>query len=242
MEPRLVTIVRQNGLAAALVAGAFVAGASPIADGDIYWHLAAGREMVQRATVLTSDPFSVSAAGRSWVDVHWLFQLAAYAVHSSGGLFGLVLAKCALVACGAVVLLSAVEPRARQLFVVILLAALVSARQLLVLRPVIATMLFLAVDFLQLERFREDGRARHLVPLVFVQILWVNVQGLFALGPAVIGAYAVGALVSESRSREDLQALSWVLVACLGASCVSPYGLHALALPPVLLARLVPGA
>ena len=53
----------------------------PIADGDIYWHLAAGAEMWRRHDLLRADPFTVSAAGRAWIDVHWLFQLAAAAIH-----------------------------------------------------------------------------------------------------------------------------------------------------------------
>jgi len=75
--------------------GAASTGLAPAADGDIWWHLAAGREMVEKGGLLFTDPFSVSASGRPWVDVHWLFQLAVYAVHQALGLTGLVLVKSA---------------------------------------------------------------------------------------------------------------------------------------------------
>src|SRR6266498_1824752 len=111
-------------LAATLGIGAFGAALAPAADGDLYWHLAAGREIWRTHALLTTDPFSVSAAGRPWPDVHWLFQLALYAVHSLGGLGALVLVKCLLVAAGALVLQSAVERRARPLFVLALVGGL----------------------------------------------------------------------------------------------------------------------
>src|SRR5688500_531561 len=134
--------------AALVLLGSAVAalGLTPSADGDIWWHLAAGREMVARGGVLLSDPFSVSAAGRGWVDVHWLFQLGAYTIHQGFGLTGLVLMKCALLAAGALALAAALGPRgaaswSRALFVTLLLAALFSARSLLLLRPVVLSLL-----------------------------------------------------------------------------------------------------
>ena len=43
---------------AALFVGAFVIALDPIADGDIFWHLAAGREMVHRHALLDTDTFT----------------------------------------------------------------------------------------------------------------------------------------------------------------------------------------
>ena len=73
----------------------------PIADGDIYWHLAAGDEIWRRGALLRTDPFTVSAAGRAWVDVHWLFQVAVALIHRAFGFGGLAAAKAVLVAAGA---------------------------------------------------------------------------------------------------------------------------------------------
>ena len=91
--------------------GAASTGLQPSADGDIWWHLAAGREMVSQGRLLFSDPFSVSAQGRPWIDVHWLFQLAVYAINQWLGLRGLVLAKCALLGLGATLLYFSLEAR-----------------------------------------------------------------------------------------------------------------------------------
>ena len=244
-------------LPAALVVGAFVTSLSPIADGDIFWHLAAGREMVQRHALLRVDPFSVSAAGRPWPDVHWLFQLGAYGVYMLGGLRGLVLVKGALVALGAWVLFTGVSRRGRGFFVAAFLVAAFLGRHLLLVRPVIVTLVLTAVFFAQLERHRRERDARLLYPLPLLQVLWTNVQGLFALGPAMIGAYAVGAAVTLSFGRapwfpfprEGRAALAArartkhlaVAAACtLVASFASPFGASAIALPGRLFARILP--
>lgn len=255
--------LRRHGLLATLAVGVALVGLAPSADGDIWWHLAAGREMVARGGVLLTDPFSVSAAGRPWVDVHWLFQLAAYAVHRSFGLAGLVWVKCALLAAGAVVLGVALGGRGRAdgsqaTFVTLLLVALFSARSLLLVRPVIVTLLFLALYLFVLEVVNRRARTTWLWALPGLQILWANFQGLSALGPAVVLAYWLGAGASAVRdgktwpfARETpailpalrhLKALSWTLLGCCAACGVTPFGARAFAFPLTLARRLVPGA
>jgi tetratricopeptide (TPR) repeat protein len=213
--------------------------------------------MVARHALLFTDPFSVGAAGRPWVDVHWLFQLAVYAVHHWFGLAGLVYAKCAVIGLGSLVLLGALPNKPgswlRPLFVTLLLSALFAARSLLLVRPVILTLLFLALFFRALERFQRDGQARHLWPLPLAQIVWANAQGLSALGVAVVAAYAAGAGLSAAfRGRESdagkqplwrpFRALSLTLVGCLLGMVCTPFGLRGLALPARLAERLIPGA
>ncbi|WP_437850626.1 tetratricopeptide repeat protein [Sorangium sp. So ce363] len=263
MLPVAALLRHRTPLVAALLGlGAASTGLAPSADGDIWWHLAAGREMVARRGLLFTDPFSVSAQGRAWVDVHWLFQLAVYAVHQAVGLVGLVLVKCALIGLGAGLLYFALEARrgswARGLLVTSLVGGLLAARSLLLVRPVIGTLVLLAFFWFALERFRRDGRVRHLLLLPLAQLVWANFQGLSALGPAVIAAYAVAALgwasFGQTRAwpfaREHAGALApWARVqqlfatlgGCLLATCLTPFGLRGAALPALLLGRLLPG-
>jgi hypothetical protein len=257
---------RRARVAATLAVGASLVGLAPLSDGDLWWHLAAGREIVRAHALPAVDTFSSGAAGRPWIDVHWGFQLAAYAVHAAAGLRGLVLAKCLLVAVGALVLLAAVTrggaARARAVgpaFGVALVAALFEARGLLLLRPVIPTLVFLAAFFYLLERFRAEGRLALLAPLPLLQLVWANIQGLSMLGPALVAAYAVamgaGAALgrrawfpfaAEQAAGADARRLTRALAAAFVLSVVAcaatPYGLRALALPFALLHRLAPGA
>ena len=247
----------------ALAAGAFVIGLAPLADGDLWWHLAAGRELVRTHAFLMTDPFSSGAAGRPWIDVHWLFQLAVYGIHVLGGLRALIVAKCALVAAGALVLSAAVArgagPTARAVFVPVFLVAIFMTRGLLLLRPIIPTLVFVSLFFFLLERFRQEGRLALLAPLPLLQIAWANVQALSMLGPALVSTYAVaigmwaffgggrrfpfaGECAPSVDARQAARRLLAVLALCVAACFVTPYGMHAVALPFSLLQRLLPTA
>ncbi|HVY26465.1 MAG TPA: hypothetical protein VHB79_07915 [Polyangiaceae bacterium] len=234
--------LHRHWLGALLFVSAGATGLLPCADGDVWWHLAAGREMVARRELLFTDPFSVSASGRDWTDVHWLFQLATYGVHRWAGLTGLVLAKCALIGLGAVWLLRAVRrqpwgPWAAPTLATWLVLALFLARSLLLVRPVIVTLVCLALFLRELEHYRIDRRWQRLALLVSAQAVWANCQGLSALGPAVVGAYLLG----EGASRRPWRALAAAELGCIFASFGTPFGWHGLSLSRALFERLLPG-
>jgi hypothetical protein len=136
---------------------------------------------------------------------------------------------------------------AGDVFVPLLLLALLAARPLLLLRPVVLTLLFAALFVWVIERFRAGGRARVLWLLPALQIVWVNCQGLSALGPAIIVCHAVGAAIAARWGRAELpqggpRRLLLVGVACLAAGFITPYGLRGFLFPLRLLARIQPGA
>jgi hypothetical protein len=227
--------------------------------------------MIRGGAVLRSDPFSLGAAGRPWIDVHWLFQLLAHLGYRAGGLLALVLGKAALVGVGAGLLHLAVmrglSPRAAAaagddatgegdplaglvgaaLLAVLLPAALLSIRHLLLVRPVILTLLFLAAYLLVLESYRGSGRARRLLWLPLLQIGWANCQGLAILGPALLGAVLAGGLLGRLLRAPELPAggerhLAGALALCLLAGLATPFGVAAFTLPLRLFGRIAPDA
>jgi hypothetical protein len=228
----------------------FATGLTAIADGDIFWHLAAGRQMVQTGRLLRADPFSVSALGRPWIDVHWLFQLAAYGLYQVGGYLALVLGKAAVVSLGAAVLAAVVAREApRLLFAPALVGALFLARHLLPVRPIVLTLLFLALYFALLEGYRRQPRPRSLLWLPALQIVWVNFQGLSAIGPALVLAYLLAALAGRLGERRwfpfqpetpPWRPLALAFLGCAAAAFVSPFGAAAALLPWKLLLRITP--
>ena len=241
---------------AAVAVAAFVVSLGPISDGDIFWHLAAGREITHRGALLHADPFTVSAAGRPWIDVHWLFQLGAYAVYSAFGFAGLAVVKALLVAGGAMILTWVAErsggASGRAVAAVAIAGGLIADRHLVPMRPVILTLVFLALFLLVLERVRAGAvRARWpwvLLPLL--QALWCNCQGLAPLGPALVAMYLASTWLSSRGfhrwpfAREEpspVRPLALLLALCLLASFVTPYGFDAVRLPIRLLARITPG-
>ncbi len=249
--------MRRTTLAAALclAACAFFAW-FPLTDSDIWWHLAAGRWMVAHGEFLRADPFSFTVSA-PWVNLHWLFQLAALAVYAVAGGWGLVAVKCVLLAGAVGVVLYAFCGRNRPEYVwgALLAAALLfPVRYLVLARPVVVSLLLLAATCALLERSQATSRRRVLLWLIPLQLVWVNTQPLFVLGPVVSAVYLVGTLVGRGAARAGVTFLSdmpayreggWKgLAGVLGAQTavclVNPYGWAALMLPLRLYARIDP--
>jgi len=64
---------------------------------DYWWHLRTGRMILETHAVPVADPFSYTAPGSTWIDVHWLFQIALSSVYQLGGHVGVTLALLAMV-------------------------------------------------------------------------------------------------------------------------------------------------
>jgi hypothetical protein len=113
-------------------------------------------------------------------------------------------------------------------------------------------MVFLALFLLGLERMRA-GEARGRWPWVLLpllQVVWCNCQGLAPLGPLLVAMYLVSAWLSsrglrrwpcEREAARSVRPFAVLLLLCVMASFVTPYGIEAVALPVRLLARITPG-
>jgi hypothetical protein len=134
-----------------------------------------------------------------------------------------------------------------------MIGVLYLGRHFLLARPVIVTLLMLALFLDALEQLRA-GRRRALFWLPPLQIVWTNCQGLSALGPALIGAYllAGGAgarwggrpwwpFASEAEPTLPWRPLALALLLCAAGSFLTPYGGDGVALAGRLLARITPG-
>jgi tetratricopeptide (TPR) repeat protein len=238
---------------AALIA-AYVAYFS-VMDTDIWWHLAAGRVMVEERRWIFTDPFAADTLGRPWVDVHWLFQVLVYLLHRWGGIAALVFAKIALIGLGVGLGVRALCARlARPLWLpaaAAVVAMLYPARHLMLARPTVFTLVAMTLMLLIVERVRREDRLRWAFLLIPVQVAWSNLQGLYLLGPAIVACFVVGEAtaswlckrVSRSApnagpSRRVLLGLLALLPLLVLSSAITPYGFDGLRLPFVLFGRI----
>ncbi len=219
----------------------------PLTNTDIWWHLAAAREMITRRGFLYIDPFSFTNTDAPWIDLHWLFQLGAYAVHEIGGAGALVFVKS--LAAGAVcIILSLVYPSKR--FAVITASAfalmLYEARYLVLARPTMVTLVCMGLFIALLERFRRTGKAGVLVGLPVIQVIWTNTQGLFILGPVICGAFVAESILERlidangPVAERKTGALGIAFGALVAATFVNPYGWRGALFPLKLFGRIDP--
>jgi tetratricopeptide (TPR) repeat protein len=217
---------------------AFLLGAFPLKDTDIYWHLRTGDLIRQTGQIPRTDIFTFTSEGRPWIDLHWLFQIAVSWVHERGGIVALTLSKCALT-CVAMLLLLSTRRRAWPVWVMVLawLPALLVLGGRMYVRPETLTLLYLSIFLAIIARWDHFPRLAYLLPLV--QVAWVNSHGLFVLGPIVVAFGLLDAALfggikgPEARRwwRHILLASAATAAACL----INPYGITG-ALYPLELA------
>src|SRR5688572_24302175 len=100
----------------------FFISLSPPQDADMWWHLAAGKKMVEEARVLTTDTFSYTQQGERWTNAFWLSDIILFLVYKLGGYLGIAL----LVAAVAVITMGVIYRHAIegalpiQLFIILL--------------------------------------------------------------------------------------------------------------------------
>ena len=169
-------------------------------DGDVSWHVAAGRWMLQHRALPVTDPFSFTAFGHRWVTMEWMadllyasaFNLAAY----SGLAFVVGTAMVALHAITFVHVRRSVGP-------VGIAAAIVAADVVLghfiLARPHVLVWPILAGWTAILLRASERGRPPKWWSLS-LPLLWTNLHASFPLAVLIAAAIAFDAVIDSDWS------------------------------------------
>jgi len=209
----------------------------PILDTDYFWHLRTGALIADTGAVPQVDPYSYSATGARWIDLHWLFQLGLHQLYELGGhaanrTAGFVLGLL-VIGISAVGLWRSDRAAVCGLALALLV---VTACVRFILRPDTVSLVLAAAVLLLLRR-DEVKSDRWVVAIVPIQLLWANLHGFQAVGLALV-ALALGAelaspwLLGGRRVRRDrAQRLGLVLALGAAAALVNPNGLDGALLP-----------
>ena len=199
---------------------------------DYWWQLRTGQLIVETGAVPMADPYTYTAAGARWIDIHWLHQLGLYGLHRLGGHAAVVVGKAVLVVALVALLAPLGYRRERSWLSALALALLLlNLCQRILPRPELPSFVMLAALLALLERFERKGDA-WLYAVVPIQLLWINVHGLFAMGIAVCGIHLAGELLrplgsSGGRLRwQRLRRLTAVTVLASLACLANPNGLE----------------
>ncbi len=217
----------------AAIAGAAAWFQPSVAGSDLWWHLAAGREIWQSLQLPTVDHFSFTFAGRPWMHHEWLWGVGywlAYEVDPqlvAWANLGLLIAvfsvafAVALRHCGSSFGAGCA-----------LWAAAATSYWFLDIRPHEVTLLFVGIVLLT----RTWSRAPWLWPALM--ILWCNLHGGFVFGFGAIGLFALVETIRASLAakRVSLDARLWSGVALTGlAFLCNPWGWRILEYPVAYL-------
>ena len=209
---------------------------SPPQDADMWWHLRAGKEMVEQGKILTTDIFSYTHYGEPWTNAFWLSDIVLFLAYKLGGYLGIAL----LVSLTAVLVMaviyqhSAHNPFPLPLFIILL--ATFAIAPIWTPRPQIFSFLLLAI--LDYGLSRQNGfilkRPWLIVPMF---ILWANMHGGFIWGFLLMIAFIVGNGIDNLLKRENSLSFKqlgylgiWTLIAASAIS-INPNGLSLWKLP-----------
>lgn len=168
---------------------------------DIWWHLKSGEYVAENRSVPQTDVFSYPLEDREWIDIHWLLQLTLLGVFKLGGFPALILLKTIVYLSTFFILLRSHPSRKASLaWAAALLLAANASYERLVVRPEMMSALFFALYLFVLTEFKRKP-SNHIWLLPFIQILWVNMQGIFIVGPLVVLFLLIGEILHPIRKK-----------------------------------------
>lgn len=242
MGALLVAVVLGNlflGLKAAASAPAGKASYC-VFEGDTWWHVAVGQQILSTHTWPTKDNYSFSAAGNPWIATEWLGEVAMAYSQAKGGLRGLGLLLMTFASAIIVLIYIYAYVKSRNAKAAFAACALMLPLIIIFfnLRPQLLGYIFLLITLIGLESFRQ-GRLKKLWLLPVVFLLWVNTHGTFALGFAIFALYWAGGTVklqfgtlrSQLWSAAERRHLEIVGLLSLLASLITPYGTRLFSFP-----------
>lgn len=198
---------------------------TPFESHDLWWHLAAGRLVLQHGWLPSRNLFSFTAPEHPWVAHEWLSEVLFAAIYDHIGPSALVLLK-ALVIAAAFTLVAhtgRLESGNTGCAAAAAAAGATASQFTFDIRPQTFTYLMLAACLHLIRRHRKAG-ARFLFLLVPLFWLWANLHSGFVAGLAVL-ALAMATLPEGRRT------LLGALGLCLVASLLTPHQWKALWFP-----------
>lgn len=236
-EGNAATSSRYSGVSWPLIVGCltylglFSLGKVMLGDPDTYWHIAAGRWIIEHAAIPFQDPFSHTMRGAPWSAHEWLAEVILAFAYKAGGWTGVVaVAACAFASALVFLtrfLLKYLEPV--HVLVLVAFAAMMAAPHLHA-RPHVLAMPLMVIWVAQLARASDQ----HTVPslwLLPVMTLWANLHGGFTLGLVLVLAFAMEVtLTAHKRNQSMAMAMSWGIFAVLSlvSSLLTPHGIKGL--------------
>ena len=212
----------------------------PALGPDIWWQIVAGEEILTTGEWPSRDTYSFTAAGNPWVAYQWLAGVLMALAARMGGLAGLTgllfLLGSLLIIC--LFYYAYLRSRNQEAAFLACLLVLPALSLSISLRPQLLGYSLLLVTLILLERFRQGHRkAIWLLPPLF--LLWVNTHGTFPFGFLALGlawaggwhSFRRGYLETKAWTPLDRRRLILIILLCLLALVVTPYGSRLAAYP-----------
>jgi hypothetical protein len=231
-------------MVAIVIALAFMLASFAVRNSDFWMQLATGRLISEGKYEFGKDPFSFATAGKYWVNHSWLYDYALYQIYNlNDDHSAVVYAKAGVAALLALVMLLAGRAMRRKspasaadptgwLAGITAAVGLIAISTSLTMRPIVLSMLFLAITFWALNESRDWSVRKLAIVLGALFAIWANVDAWFFLGPITVLLFLAGEALqgylprSQPAGAARLKQLQLALAVGLGACLVNPHHYH----------------
>jgi hypothetical protein len=224
--------------------------AHDISNLDIWYHLRCGQFILDNFKIPQTNTFSYIAVDRPSFDLYWLFQVLIYLIHRVSGISGLVAFKMSVLIAAFCLLINMRKKEDGYIlpaFCLVLGAMAANAR--FIVRPELASYLFLCLYFFILHRYH-NRKGRSIYLLIPLQILWANMHGFWVLGLFLVWAFLLGEAILwkaplpfDWRGETSVQGRDYTRLLLAGlvltaSTLITPYPHEILQLPFEMFAGL----
>ncbi|HOJ13171.1 MAG TPA: tetratricopeptide repeat protein [Deltaproteobacteria bacterium] len=239
MISRALRIALAALLAAASLAAVILRYAEPVTDGDIWFHLAYGRYMLENTTLRPDHAaFSWTQADASPIYCAWIPQVLFFKIHEALGMPGLLALRylfvCAFLALAALMAAPALrrKPGLSPLVILVCLTGLLMSQAGLLVKAELFSFLFTAfLSFLWFSSKTGGAWSRaSILAIPLLVLAWVNSHGGFIFGVFFIACATGGEVLnalfrSPARLKADLVPTALVALGLSAAAILfTPYG------------------
>ncbi|HEY5038738.1 MAG TPA: hypothetical protein VIJ93_06690, partial [bacterium] len=179
-----------------------------IFDSDLGFHLRGGQWMLQNHRFFTTDMYTYTVSDHPYLDIHWLYQIFLYLAYQVGGYSLLSILNIAFLIAVFFFTFRRLRLTNAPLWMCVILLgmALLSSEIRFRLRPENVSWLLMAITLWVLElRSFQNRNLLYLLPLI--HLVWVNIEGLFAIGWALMTIYLVSSYIHNRKI--DFQLLKY---------------------------------
>jgi len=175
-------------------------------DIDFWWHIAAGKNILDSGAIPSVDPFGVYDANNVWgqtiLKSQWLGQVMLYSVYSWFDLNGIIYLRAGLLTlCLAIVYLRCRLAGTASVYGLAITAlAGMAILQHTGERPQLFSFVYFSIIFLLLDSYLRSGKRWLIYSIPIVMLLWSNTHGGSVLGEVALGLFGV-CYVIESRFK-----------------------------------------
>jgi tetratricopeptide (TPR) repeat protein len=230
-------------LAGIISLGAFVVAIFPIANYDLFWHLAFGKVEFLKQKIISEEIFSHTMSGSPWHNHTWLTGYVFFLIYKFFGYKGLIIFKAVIVSLIAFIMTRFLKDKGRSFYVILPLVMVMTLMGIFryTIRPHIFTYLFLPLTYFILHSFSKSQEKTYLLfSLPVIAVVWVNLHSGVMFGIALMGSFIVGEVIKYSISTRNpsglltgfsdrrVRNLLFAFLGFIGGCVINPYGVKSL--------------